>query len=168
MSSIHINGKILQAALVDLLDLASQLRQSRWNLVEAPFRPLHLQLDELTNQVRAWADEVAQSIRAIGEVPDGRVATVAATSRLAELPLGEVTQLTVLELLANQVDEVATQIRTQLPELQQDLAAKCLVAGIADRLDTQASMFRMQRHWHYIAPSKGELVTSRNSGDDRP
>lgn len=67
----------LQATLVDLIDLTLQSKQAHWNVVGPNFRALHLQLDEMILEYRNWADEVAERIRALEGLPDGRPKTVA-------------------------------------------------------------------------------------------
>ncbi|MDQ4501483.1 ferritin-like domain-containing protein [Sinomonas sp. ASV322] len=52
------------------------------------FRDVHLQLDEVVAAARLHADEVAERIRALHAVPDGRSSTVSKTTSLAEVPEG--------------------------------------------------------------------------------
>ena len=70
--------KALQQALVDLTDLSLLGKQAHWNIQGSRFRALHLQLDEIVEEVRAGADDVAERLAALGGTPDGRAATVAA------------------------------------------------------------------------------------------
>ena len=56
----------LQAVLVDLIDLGLQGKQAHWNVVGPQFRTLHLELDEVVEDTRKWADEVAERLRALG------------------------------------------------------------------------------------------------------
>lgn len=79
-SDEHTHG--LQAILVDLVDLSLEGKQAHWNSVGSNFRDLHLhlQLDEVVAAARLHADEVAERLRALHSVPDGRASTVAATA----------------------------------------------------------------------------------------
>ena len=45
--------KALQQALVDLTDLSLLGKQAHWNIQGSRFRALHLQLDEIVEEVRA-------------------------------------------------------------------------------------------------------------------
>jgi starvation-inducible DNA-binding protein len=82
-----------------------QGKQAHWNVVGTNFRDLHLQLDELVDFARAGSDTIAERMRALDAVPDGRSDTVAATTSLPEFPAyerstGEVVDLTTVRINA--------------------------------------------------------------------
>jgi starvation-inducible DNA-binding protein len=79
----------LQQILIDQVDLHLIAKQAHWNLVGPGFREIHLQLDEITDAAREAADTIAERLRALGGVADGRGGTVAATSTLPDFPGGE-------------------------------------------------------------------------------
>ncbi len=72
----------LQRVLVDLVELHLQGKQAHWNVVGPNFRDLHLALDELVDAAREGSDTIAERMRALDAVPDGRSDTVAATTSL--------------------------------------------------------------------------------------
>ncbi|MGV0742782.1 Dps family protein [Mycolicibacterium sp. XJ870] len=76
----------LQQVLADLVELALQGKQAHWNVVGTNFRDLHLQLDELVDFAREGADTIAERMRALDAVPDGRSDTVAASTTLPAFP----------------------------------------------------------------------------------
>ncbi|MBP1234282.1 starvation-inducible DNA-binding protein [Arthrobacter sp. PvP102] len=78
----------LQAVLADLIELHIQGKQAHWNIVGTNFRDLHLQLDEIIDAARNFADDMAERMRALHALPDGRSATVAETTSLAQFPQG--------------------------------------------------------------------------------
>src|SRR6202020_2836354 len=78
----------LQRVLVDLIELHLQGKQAHWNLVGTNFRDLHLQLDEIVDSAREAADTIAERMRALDAVPDGRTDTVAATTSVPAAPAG--------------------------------------------------------------------------------
>ena len=80
----------LQAVLVGSLELQSQAKQAHWTLVGPQFRSTHLELDEVVDAVREYADSVAERMRALEAVPDGRTRTVARDTSLDDFPAGEV------------------------------------------------------------------------------
>ncbi|MGC7367981.1 DNA starvation/stationary phase protection protein, partial [Mycobacteroides abscessus subsp. abscessus] len=82
-------GGNLQKVLVDLIELSLQGKQAHWNVVGSNFRDLHLQLDELVDFAREGSDTIAERMRALDAVPDGRSDTVAATTTLPEFPAFE-------------------------------------------------------------------------------
>ena len=77
-----------QAVLVDLIELHVQGKQAHWNIVGTNFRDLHLQLDEIIEAARGFADEMAERMRALHALPDGRSSTVSKSTSLAEFPAG--------------------------------------------------------------------------------
>ncbi|MCQ6268911.1 DNA starvation/stationary phase protection protein [Pseudarthrobacter sp. R1] len=78
----------LQAVLTDLIELHLQGKQAHWNIVGTNFRDLHLQLDEIIDAARQFADDTAERMRALHALPDGRSSTVAESTSLAPFPEG--------------------------------------------------------------------------------
>src|ERR1700760_3137385 len=72
----------LQRVLVDLIELHLQGKQAHWNLVGTNFRDLHLQLDEIVDTAREASDTIAERMRALNALPDGRSDTVTAYTTL--------------------------------------------------------------------------------------
>jgi hypothetical protein len=66
-------------------ELHLQGKQAHRNVVGTNFRDLHLQLDELVAFARAGSDTIAERLRALDAVPDGRSDTVAAPLSLTAL-----------------------------------------------------------------------------------
>jgi starvation-inducible DNA-binding protein len=79
----------LQRVLVDLIELHLQGKQAHWNVVGTNFRDLHLQLDELVDFARDASDTIAERMRALDVVPDGRSDTVVAATSLPQFPAYE-------------------------------------------------------------------------------
>lgn len=92
-------GAALQGALVDLVDLSLAAKQVHWNVVGPRFRSVHLQLDEVVTTARQHSDTVAERASALGVNPDGRSATVAATSAIGTLPEGWIKDSEAVEIL---------------------------------------------------------------------
>ena len=80
----------LQKVLVDLIELHLQGKQAHWNVVGTNFRDLHLQLDEIVDTARLASDTIAERMRALDAIPDGRSDTVTATTSLPLFPAGEI------------------------------------------------------------------------------
>ena len=93
----------LQQILVDLIELHLQGKQAHWNVVGANFRDLHLQLDELVDFAREGSDTIAERMRALDGVPDGRSDTVVVTTSLPRFPANE-------QNTAEVVDQITTRI----------------------------------------------------------
>ncbi|MCV7153198.1 DNA starvation/stationary phase protection protein [Mycobacterium pyrenivorans] len=93
----------LQRVLVDLIELHLQGKQAHWNVVGSNFRDLHLQLDEVVDFAREASDTVAERMRALDAVPDGRSDTVAATTTLPDFPAYERSTEDVVALITGRI-----------------------------------------------------------------
>jgi len=93
----------LQKVLVDLIELHLQGKQAHWNLVGTNFRDLHLQLDEIVDGAREAADTIAERMRALDAVPDGRTDTVAATTSVPAVPAGLVGTADIVDIIADRI-----------------------------------------------------------------
>jgi starvation-inducible DNA-binding protein len=101
----------LQGVLVDLIELHIQGKQAHWNVVGSNFRDLHLQLDEIVHAAREFSDAVAERLRALHAIVDGRSDTVAATTLLPEYPNGEITTAETVELIVARLDTTVSRMR---------------------------------------------------------
>src|ERR1700756_3658925 len=101
----------LQKILVDLIELHLQGKQAHWNLVGTNFRDLHVQLDELVDAAREGSDSIAERLRALDAVPDGRSDTVAATTSLPQFPAGEQNTGDVVDLVTTRIYAAVDTVR---------------------------------------------------------
>ena len=101
----------LQRVLVDLIELHLQGKQAHWNVVGTNFRDLHLQLDELVDFAREASDTIAERMRALDAVPDGRSDTVAAGTTLPQFPAYERSTGDVVDLVAGRIYATVDTIR---------------------------------------------------------
>ena len=102
----------LQRVLVDLIELHLQGKQAHWNVVGTNFRDLHLQLDEVVDFAREASDTVAERLRALDAVPDGRSDTVASTTSLPDFPAYEHSTGEVVDLVTARVYAAVDTIRS--------------------------------------------------------
>ena len=106
IASLHASPELsaaLQRVLVDLIELHLQGKQAHWNVVGTNFRDLHLQLDEVVDFARVASDTIAERMRALDAVPDGRSDTVAATTTLPEFPAYERSTGDVVDLITARI-----------------------------------------------------------------
>jgi starvation-inducible DNA-binding protein len=101
----------LQAVLVDLIELHIQGKQAHWNVVGTNFRDTHLQLDEIIDAARLLSDEVAERMRALHVLPDGRSETVSKTTALAKFPEDQVDTTQVVKLISERLNTAAKTVR---------------------------------------------------------
>jgi starvation-inducible DNA-binding protein len=102
----------LQRVLVDLVELHLQGKQAHWNVVGTNFRDLHLQLDDLVDFAREGSDTIAERMRALDAVPDGRSDRVTATTSLPQLPARECNTAEVVDIITTRVYAVVDTLRT--------------------------------------------------------
>ena len=106
IASLHASPELsaaLQRVLVDLIELHLQGKQAHWNVVGTNFRDRHLQLDEVVDFARVASDPIAERMRALDAVPDGRSDTVAATTTLPEFPAYERSTGDVVDLITARI-----------------------------------------------------------------
>jgi len=78
---------LLQARLVDAIDLEAQMKQAHWNVRGKDFMQLHQLFDAVHTIAEEFVDTIAERIAVLGGIADGRVQIVAATTHLYEYPL---------------------------------------------------------------------------------
>ena len=142
-SNLTMNA--LQDSLVELIDLALQAKQYHWNVVGPHFRAVHLQLDEITDAVRLWYDDVAERLTTLGVTPDGRVSTVAAATPLPEAGAGWQRDEATVEAMAERLSDVAARLRDRAAAIgDTDLATQGILIEIGGGLEKQVWMLRAQ------------------------
>jgi len=138
----------LQAVLVDLAELGNQAKQAHWNLVGPQFRSIHSELDEIVDMVRENADSIAERMRALWAVPDGRTRTVAESTTLADFPAGEISVERALAVIADRILATVNVIRKVHDSVdQQDPTSADLLHVVIEGLEKQRWMLMSElRH----------------------
>ncbi|MFJ6696323.1 DNA starvation/stationary phase protection protein [Streptomyces sp. NPDC091272] len=146
-ASRQITGEALQGALVDLLDLSLLAKQAHWTIVGPRFRSLHLQLDEIVDTARAYADTVAERASAIGVAPDGRAATVARTTELPQPASGWTADDDVVSLLVEALGGAILRMRERIEATDRpDPVTQDIFIGMTAELEKQRWMFQAENH----------------------
>lgn len=131
----------LQLVLVDLLELAIQGKQAHWNVVGRNFRDTHRQLDEIIDDARAFSDTIAERMRALHAVPDGRSATIAKATSLPEFPAGEVSTTETIDLVTERLEAAVGTVRDVHDAVdEEDPTSADLLHAIIERLEQFAWM----------------------------
>ena len=135
----------LQRVLVDLIELHIQGKQAHWNVVGTNFRDLHLQLDEVVDAAREASDTIAERMRALDAVPDGRSDTVAVTTTLPQFPAFEQNTTDVVDLITARVYATVDTLRTVHDEVDaEDPSTADLLHQIIDSLEKLAWMIKSE------------------------
>jgi starvation-inducible DNA-binding protein len=141
----------LQAVLVDLIELTLQGKQAHWTVVGQNFRGLHLQLDELVEIARAGSDTIAERMRALGVIPDGRTITVSATTSLPAYPHGRQHTTAVVTLVLDSVTAAVATMRAMHDAVDTaDPSTSDLLHLLILDLEKQAWMLAAQRDASFL------------------
>lgn len=131
----------LQKVLVDLIELHVQGKQAHWSVVGKNFRDLHLQLDEIIDSAREFSDEVAERMRALHGMPDGRSETVTATTALPKYPADEVDTTDVVNLITERLEAAVATMRAVHDDVdEEDPTSADILHGIIEKLEQYAWM----------------------------
>ncbi|MDU0292872.1 DNA starvation/stationary phase protection protein [Saccharothrix longispora] len=137
-------GNVLQATLVDLIDLSLVAKQAHWNVVGKNFRSVHLQLDELVTTARTYTDEVAERAAALGISPNGKARTVAEGSGVPEFPDSWLKEADVVAAVVTLLAKLIERLRSRIDEVDKpDLVTQDLLIEITRNLE--------QAHWMWQA-----------------
>ena len=131
----------LQRVLADLVDLHVQGKQAHWNVTGRGFRDLHLQLDELVDAAREQSDVVAERMRALQVVPDGRTETVAATTDLTPYPADLVSVGDTVDLIVERITQTVAVAREVHDDVDaEDPTTADILHDVIAELEKQAWM----------------------------
>ncbi len=136
----------LQRALVDVTALSLVTKQIHWNVVGANFRDIHQGLDEVVDIAREASDTLAERMRAINVVPDGRPETVAdSTLPTAPADLTIVADAVTYEVAA--INAVVTTLRDIHKVVDETDAMSCgLIEDVTLKLEQQAWFLSAQNY----------------------
>lgn len=131
----------LQKVLVDLLELASQGKQAHWNVIGTNFRDTHLALDEIIDSAREFSDTIAERMRALHALPDGRSDTVAESTTLPEFPQGEIATTEVIDLITARLEDTVATCRDVHDQVdEEDPTSADILHEIIEKLEQYAWM----------------------------
>jgi starvation-inducible DNA-binding protein len=137
-------GAVLQATVVDLIDLSLVAKQAHWNVVGKNFRSVHLQLDELVAIARKYIDEAAERANAIGVSPNGKARTVVESSGIPDYPDGWLSDDQTVSAIVAVLAALVKRLRGRIDETDKtDLVTQDLLIEIARSLE--------QAHWMWQA-----------------
>ena len=143
-ASTELSGN-LQRVLVDLIELHLQGKQAHWNVVGTNFRDLHLQLDELVDFAREASDTIAERMRALDVVPDGRSDTVVAGTSLPQFPAYERGTSEVVDLITARIYATVDTLRAVHDEVAaEDPSTADILQALIDGLEKLAWLIKSE------------------------
>lgn len=137
---------VLQATLVDLIDLSLLGKQAHWNVIGQNFRSLHLQLDKIVTKVREHADTVAERAVALGGNPDGRASTIANASEVPQLEPGYINDGKVVAAMTDILGSIIRRMRERVAATEKpDPVTQDILIEITQDLEKHHWMIEAQR-----------------------
>ncbi|NID13483.1 Dps family protein [Fibrivirga algicola] len=134
---------ILQATLAELVALHLSAKQARWNVQGALFYALHDRMNEYAAEYLNFSDQIAERSLHIGSPVDLRLATVAETANLGELPTGFLAECHLLTSMTERTYIVAVRIRQRIEQLGSvDSTTSQLLDTLSRMLDKQVWQLR--------------------------
>jgi starvation-inducible DNA-binding protein len=138
-------ARSLQKVLVDLIELHLQGKQAHWNLVGTNFRDLHLQLDDIVDIAREAADTIAERMRALDAIPDGRTDTVAATTSVPTIAPGLLSTIEIVDAITTRIYATVDTVRAVHDDVDAaDPSTADLLHSIIADLEKQAWMVKSE------------------------
>lgn len=130
---------LLQAALVDAINLGLQAKQAHWNLTGPNFIALHRLFDELAAAAGEFADTIAERIKALGGMAQGGANVVSENSRLPAYPEDAEAEDDHLRAIAASLGSFARTVRAS--------SDKCGAQGDASTADLFTELSRAADKW---------------------
>jgi starvation-inducible DNA-binding protein len=94
---------LLNARLVDAIDLRLAVKQAHWNVKGPSFIALHELFDQIQARVDAFVDDIAERAVAMGGLAGGTTQAVAQGSKLAPYPPDVTAEKEHLQALADRI-----------------------------------------------------------------
>jgi starvation-inducible DNA-binding protein len=128
---------LLNARLVDTLDLRMSLKQAHWNVKGANFIALHELFDAIQARVAEFVDDVAERAVALGGVVDGTVQGVAKGTRLLAYPADVTDQKAHVEAVSDRLAAYGKLARQAIDAADEagDKDTADLFTGISRQID---------------------------------
>lgn len=161
VNSFHAPAALLdnlQKVLVDLIELHLQGKQAHWNVVGTNFRDLHLQLDGLVEAAREASDTIAERMRALDAVPDGRSDTVVATTTVPAMPPGLLSVTETVDMISLRIYAVVGTLRDVHDEV--DAADP----ATADLLQRSSTSWKSRRGCSRLRRKRPDGLSRRQDG----
>ena len=128
---------LLNARLIDAIDLRLAVKQAHWNVKGPNFIALHELFDQIQARVDAFADDIAERSVALSGVVAGTVQAVAAGSKLPPYPTDATDEKAHLQALAERIGAFGKLAREAIDAADEagDKNTADLFTGVSRQLD---------------------------------
>jgi starvation-inducible DNA-binding protein len=130
-------AELLNARLVDTLDLKLAIKQAHWNVKGPDFIALHELFDAIAGRVDTQADDIAERVTALGGVAHGTAQNIAQKSTLQPYPSNLTGGKAHLEALADRISALGKSVRKAIDQASEagDQSTADLFTGQSRALD---------------------------------
>lgn len=128
---------LLQAQLLDLLELVLVGQHMRWTLTGPRAEQLRARLGEMVEAWRSWAEVAAGQMVDNGTPPDGRLGTLAGRPESFPLRAGWTDAVAALDGLCWHLEGLARRSRGAALATEGDWVARALLQRVADTFEWQ-------------------------------
>ena len=128
---------VLNATLVDTVDLTNGVRMAHWTVRGANFAALHELFGTFYGQLEAVTDDIAERAVQLGGTPDGTTQLVGEKTRLEPYPVGLRAGLDHVKALADRYAALAKTVRAGIDTVDEagDADTADLLTGLSRTLD---------------------------------
>ena len=155
----------LQQLTVDLLALHNMYKEAHWDLTGPLYLPLHEYYQRQADSYLQQADLFAERVLHLGATVDGRISTIARTTKLAELPEGYLTDDHSLKLLLDRVTVLQKEIYELIGETaESDPPTGNKLQDLAYSVDK--NLWQLRAHLQKPSSRRGDLPWVRQQGHE--
>jgi len=143
------NANILATILSNEMTLYVKTRKFHWNISGNSFMELHKLFEDQYRILEANIDEVAERISQLGEKTIGTMKEFIENSTLKESPKEYASQKIMLEELLDNHEQMVTEFRGYIPELEndnKDVGSADFIAGLLQEHEKMAWVLRRYQH----------------------
>ena len=132
-----VSVNVLNATLVDTIDLTNSIRMAHWTLRGTNFIGLHQLFEQFYTEFFANGDEIAERLVQLGGTPDGTSQLVAEKTRIAPYPQSTVDSLEHVAALADRFAAYGKSLREGIDATDEagDADTADLLTGISRAVD---------------------------------
>ena len=157
--------KALQQLTVDLLALHNMYKEAHWDLTGPLFVPLHEYFQQQADFYLQQADLFAERVLHLGASVDGRLSTIARTTKLAEMPEGYLTDDHAIKLMLDRVTVLQKEIYELIGETEQsDPPTGNKLQDLAYSVDK--NLWQLRAHVQKPSSRRGDLPWNRYEGSE--
>ena len=157
--------KALQQLTVDILALHNMYKEAHWDLTGPLYVPLHEYFQQQADFYLQQADLFAERVLHLGAAVDGRISTIARTTKLAELPDGYLTDDHSIKLLLDRVSVLQKEVYELIGETEQsDPPTGNKLQDLAYSVDK--NLWQLRAHLQMPSSRRGDLPWFRQQGSE--